>query len=54
MFALFKKPKPAESSSFSEFIRSASSAEKKRVYSDVLKKATERQQRVLKEAAAAK
>lgn len=31
------------SSKFSEFIRNASSAEKKKVYTDVLKRATERQ-----------
>lgn len=31
---------------FSDFIRNASSAEKKRVYTDVLKKATERQNAV--------
>jgi hypothetical protein len=41
------KPRPTRSSPFSEFIRTASSAEKKRVYGDVLKKATERQKRVL-------
>ena len=46
MLTLLKKRKPADSSSFSEFIRSASSAEKKRVYSDVLKKATERQNKM--------
>lgn len=40
------QPKPTRSSPFSEFIRTASSAEKKRVYGDVLKKATERQNRV--------
>jgi len=31
------------STSFSEFIRNASASEKKRVYTEVLKKATERQ-----------
>jgi hypothetical protein len=41
------KPKPSRSSPFSEFIRTASSAEKKRVSGDVLKKATERQQRLV-------
>lgn len=54
MFKLFKKPKPVVSSPFSEFIRNASSAEKKRVYKVVLEKATERQNAVLKRAAAAK
>lgn len=46
------KSKPTRSSPFSEFIRTASSAEKKRVYGEVLKKATERQERVLKQATA--
>ncbi|MGH8397971.1 MAG: hypothetical protein ACRETA_06970 [Gammaproteobacteria bacterium] len=42
------KSKPADSTPFSEFIRNASSAEKKRVYERVLKKATERQNRLLR------
>lgn len=42
------KPKPEKSSPFSEFIRNASSEEKKRVYSDVLKRASERQREVIK------
>lgn len=47
----FLKKKPAVASTpFAEFVRNASSAEKKRVYSVVLQKATERQQRVLDEA----
>jgi hypothetical protein len=37
------------STRFSEFIRKASSAEKKRVYERVLKKASERQNRLLRE-----
>ena len=41
------KPKPADSTPFSEFIPNASSAEKKRVYERVLKKATERQNRLV-------
>lgn len=45
------KGKPTTSSRFSEFIRNASSAEKKRVYAQVLKKATERQNRLLAAAA---
>src|SRR3989344_8029027 len=45
---LFKrKSKPVASTPFSEFIRNASSAEKKRVYKRVLEKATESQNRVL-------
>lgn len=47
------KPKKVASTPFSEFIRNASSAERKKVYKDVLARATERQQRVLKAAAAA-
>lgn len=54
MFSFKTKPKATSSSQFSEFIRNASSAEKKRVYTQVMKKATERQNRVLAEAAAAK
>jgi hypothetical protein len=42
------KPRPTRSSPLSEFIRTASSAEKKRVYGDVLKKATERQNQLVK------
>lgn len=37
------------STSFSEFIRNASAAEKKRVYADVLDKATKRQNALLAE-----
>jgi hypothetical protein len=45
---LFKrKPKTVASTQFSEFIRNASSAEKKRVYKRVLEKASESQNRVL-------
>lgn len=42
MFSIFKR-KLAASTKFSEFIRNASSSEKKRIYTEVLKKATERQ-----------
>lgn len=48
------KPKKVASTRFSDFIRNASSAERKKVYKVVLARATERQQRVLKEAAVAK
>jgi hypothetical protein len=44
---LFKR-KPDTSTPFSEFIRKASSEEKKRVYSDVLKRASERQREIVK------
>lgn len=54
MLPRFLKPKPTASSPFSEFIRNASAAEKKRVYTVVLKKATERQQRVPHKAVACK
>lgn len=47
VMALFLKRKPKGSSKFSEFIRTASSKERKRVYSKVLDKATERQQAVM-------
>lgn len=47
---IFGKPKPTTSSAFSEFIRNASSAEKKKVYTIVLRKATERQQRLMEAA----
>lgn len=46
-----KKQKLVESTSFSDFIRNASSAERKRVYGRVLKKASERQNRIVEEAA---
>jgi hypothetical protein len=48
----FWKSKPARSSEFSDFIRTASSSEKKRVYTDVIKKATERQQATMRHAKA--
>lgn len=50
MFSTISKRKPLASTPFSDFIRNASSGEKKRVYEDVMKKATERQRRVLAEA----
>lgn len=43
MLSLFKKTKRVESTPFSDFIRNAKAAEKKRVYTVVLEKATERQ-----------
>lgn len=48
--SIFSKPKPATSTEFSKFIREASSQEKKRVYTDVIKRATERQREVLERA----
>ena len=41
------KSRPAESSRFSEFIREASSEEKKKVYTKVMKRASEAQNAVL-------
>lgn len=51
MLSFLKKSHPVESTPFSDFIRNASSEQKKRVYAGVLKEATERQQQVIKEAA---
>ena len=51
-FLAFLKPKDknrAISSDFSRFIREASSGEKKRVYMDVAKKASEEQRKVIQE-----
>jgi hypothetical protein len=45
------RPKAVTSTPISEFIRNASSAEKKRVYKVVLEKATESQKRVMRAAA---
>lgn len=44
---IFSKPKPTTSTAFSDFIRNASAAEKKKVYSEVMRKASERQNAVL-------
>lgn len=54
MFSFKRKSKAVASTPFSEFIRNASSAEKKRVYKRVLEKASESQNRVLNRAATAK
>lgn len=54
MISRLFKSKPTRSSPFSDFIRTASSQEKKRVYGDVLKKATDRQNRVAAKAAVVK
>jgi hypothetical protein len=43
----FLKSRPAESSRFSEFIREASSEEKKKVYTKVMKRASEAQNAIL-------
>jgi len=54
MIRFLFKPKATGSSAFSEFIRNASSQEKNRVYGEVLRKATERQNRLIRKATAAK
>ncbi|MEC8847885.1 MAG: hypothetical protein VYB93_01230 [Pseudomonadota bacterium] len=51
MFPLKTTAKPSGSTPFSDFIRNAKSADKKRVYAQVLKKATERQNAVVSEVA---
>lgn len=50
MFSFLERKPKVHETSFSKFIREASSGEKKRVYKDVLKKATDRQIRVIEEA----
>ena len=52
--SLFSRRKTVSSTPFSDFIRKASAGEKKRVYTEVLKKATERQNAVLRETRASK
>jgi negative regulator of replication initiation len=47
MFGQKPKVKPVPSTPFSEFIRNAKSGEKKRVYTDVMRKASEAQNRAL-------
>lgn len=54
MFSFKRKSEKVKSTPFSEFIRNASSAEKKRVYKRVLEKASESQNQVLARAATAK
>lgn len=53
MLDIFRS-KPKSSTPFSDFIRNASSREKKRVYADVLKKATDRQLEIISKARDAK
>ena len=45
--SIFSRSKPLATTAFSDFIRNASSAEKKKVYTEVMKKASERQNSVL-------
>jgi hypothetical protein len=44
---IFSRRKVLASTAFSNFIRNASAGEKKKVYTEVLKKATERQNAVI-------
>lgn len=48
IFSKANKQQTVESSAFSEFIRSASAGEKKRVYTKVLEKASKMQDEVVK------
>ena len=49
MFKICRKKNLNKSTEFSDFIRNASSRVKKRVFSDVLKEATEEQKRVIRD-----
>jgi hypothetical protein len=51
---MFSKKKIVKTTAFADFIRNASSRDKKRVYTDVLKKATERQLFIIEKACASK
>ena len=50
---MYKRVKPKGDSAFTEFIRNASAAEKKKVYTEVMKRASAMQQKVLDDAAEA-
>ena len=47
MTMIVAKPKRVRETRFSDFIRNASAKQKKRVYSDVLERASERQRAVM-------
>jgi hypothetical protein len=51
---MFLKSKPVLSTPFSDFIRNASSEEKKKVYTTVLKRASESQNEVVSRVAASR
>lgn len=51
MFHFFITPTRKSDTAFSKFIREASSEDKKRVYNDVIAKATKRQTRLMEQAA---
>jgi hypothetical protein len=50
---IFSKPKAVRSTPFSDFFKNGSSEQKKRVYAEVLVRATERQKATMKAAASA-
>jgi len=52
--AMSARSKPVNPTKFSDFIRKASSAEKKRVYVEVMKRASVRQNAILQRLAAVK
>ena len=52
--SIFHSTKPSGSTPFSDFFRHAPSREKKKVYDEVLKRATDRQRKVIEQAASEK
>lgn len=50
MLGIFDRTKKVHETKFSKFIRDASSADKKKVYAEVLRKATDRQIKVIEQA----
>jgi hypothetical protein len=50
MMSSTKKLKTVKSTPFSDFVRNATFEEKERVYQDVMKKAWERQERIIEQA----
>lgn len=50
MLSFFRRAKAVKATPFSEFIREASAREKKRIYGDVLEKATEDQALIIRRA----
>lgn len=50
MMAASEKLKTVKSTPFSDFVRNATSEEKERVYQEVMKKAWERQDRIIEKA----
>ena len=50
MLGIFVRTRKVHETKFSKFIREASSADKKKVYAEVLRKATDRQIKVIEQA----